>query len=68
MTPFLRHLPMSRWCGKEAEPFLAFRREMNRLFDDALRGFGMPSLGGPVFGGLANSLIQTRTEMSCSGF
>ncbi|AMN39711.1 Hsp20/alpha crystallin family protein [Rhodoplanes sp. Z2-YC6860] len=34
-------------------PFLALHREMNRLFDDAFRGFdvGFPSLGDRQFGG-----------------
>lgn len=38
-----------------ANPFLALHREMNRLFDDAFRGFdsGLPSLGErQFFGGL----------------
>ena len=38
----------------ERDPFLSLHREVNRLFDDVLRGLGsgLPSLGGfPSFGG-----------------
>ena len=31
--------------GEGADPFATLRREMDRLFDDAFRGFGVPSLG-----------------------
>jgi HSP20 family protein len=33
----------------ETHPFVTFHREMNKLFDDAFRGFGMPSLGSNRF-------------------
>jgi HSP20 family protein len=47
LLPFSRNMPMSR-SGEETDPFLTLRREMNRLFDDAFGGFGLPSLFGPV--------------------
>src|SRR6201984_2431072 len=31
--------------GEEANPFLALHREMNRLFDDVLRGFDLTPFG-----------------------
>ena len=31
--------------GEGADPFVTLRREMDRLFDDAFRSFGVPSLG-----------------------
>jgi HSP20 family protein len=31
--------------GEEANPFLALHREMNRLFDDVFRGFGLAPFG-----------------------
>ena len=31
--------------GEEANPFLALHREMNRLFDDAFRGFDLTPFG-----------------------
>ena len=34
LMPFSRNMPMSRW-SEDMDPFLAMRREMNRLFDDA---------------------------------
>lgn len=30
----------------EAHPLLSLHRDVNRLFDDVLRGFGMPAFGG----------------------
>jgi HSP20 family protein len=47
LMPFSRNMPMSRW-GEETDPFLQMRREMNRLFDDAFGGFGLPSVFGPA--------------------
>src|SRR5689334_2657720 len=31
---------------EESDPFMTLHREMNRLFDDVLRGFDMAPLGG----------------------
>jgi HSP20 family protein len=45
--PFSRNQSMARW-SEENDPFLAMRREMNRLFDDVFDGFGLPSAFGPV--------------------
>jgi HSP20 family protein len=47
LMPFSRNTPMLRW-GEDTDPFLAMRREMNRLFDDAFGGFGLPSVFGPA--------------------
>ena len=52
LMPFSRNMPMSRW-GEDTDPFLQMRREMNRLFDDAFSGFGLPSLFGPPLRQLA---------------
>jgi HSP20 family protein len=38
---------MARW-SEDNDPFLAMRREMNRLFDDVFGGFGLPSAFGPA--------------------
>lgn len=50
---FSRNWSLSR-SNEDTDPFMGFRREMNRVFDDAFRGFGrgfgMPSLLGPAFG------------------
>src|SRR5947209_5733339 len=47
LMPFSRNMPMSRW-GEDTDPFLQMRREMNRLFDDAFAGFGLPGVLGPA--------------------
>ena len=47
LMPFSRNMPMSRW-SEDTDPFLAMRREVNRLFDDAFSGFGLPSFIGPA--------------------
>lgn len=36
----------SMYRNEQASPFLTLHREMNRLFDEALRDFGAPSLFG----------------------
>jgi HSP20 family protein len=45
--PFSRDQSMARW-SEDNDPFLAMRREMNRLFDDVFGGFGLPSAFGPA--------------------
>jgi HSP20 family protein len=45
LIPWSRGRDVSVRREDEAHPFVTFHREMNRLFDDAFRGFGMPSLG-----------------------
>jgi HSP20 family protein len=45
--PFSRNQSMARW-SEDNDPFLAMRREMNRLFDDVFGGFGLPSAFGPA--------------------
>jgi HSP20 family protein len=37
--------------GLDASPFLALHREMNRMFDDVLRGFDFPQFGAGAFEG-----------------
>lgn len=45
LIPWSRSRDVSVRRDDETHPFVTFHREMNRLFDDAFRGFGMPSLG-----------------------
>jgi len=45
MAPFQRRDLVSP-RPEEADPFLALRRDMNRMFDDLFRGFGLPNLWG----------------------
>lgn len=42
-----RGLPARR--DDDSHPFVTFHREMNKLFDDTFRDFGMPSLGSDRF-------------------
>jgi HSP20 family protein len=58
LLPFSRNMPMSR-SGEDTDPFLTLRREMNRLFDDAFGGFGLPSLFGPVLGPVLRHMPAT---------
>jgi len=44
-----RSQPVQRFA-EERDPFLALHREMNRMFDDFARGFGLPSSFGPAGG------------------
>lgn len=57
MVPFWRNTSLSPW-DENKDPFSALRREMNRLFDNAFGGFGLPSLGNPAFGGMAAPKID----------
>src|SRR5438477_8210845 len=45
--PLSRNMTVTRW-GEDTDRFLAMRREMSRLFDDAFSGFGLPSVFGPA--------------------
>jgi HSP20 family protein len=38
--------PPGTYRGSDQNPFQALHREMNRLFDDAMSGFGVPTSGG----------------------
>ena len=44
---------------EERNPLLSFRREIDRLFDDAFRSFGMPSLMG-ASAGLSWPSVEVR--------
>lgn len=50
---------------RDDHPLLSLHREMNRLFDDAFRGFGVPSLGGfePSFAWPNVELGETEKEI-----
>jgi HSP20 family protein len=57
--------PMEMYRGERSSPFLTLHREMNRLFDEALRGFDMPTFLGarPSFvAGQWPKLEATETE------
>jgi HSP20 family protein len=54
---------MSPW-GADTDPFLAMRRQMNRLFGDAFGGFGLPSLFGPAFGRMPAENLAPQMDVS----
>jgi len=55
LIPWGRNQAATLYRDDERDPFLSLHREVNRLFDDAFRGFGsgLSSFGGPS--ALANS-------------
>ena len=60
---FSRNWWLSR-SSEDTDPFMAFRRQMNRVFDDAFRGFGMPSLVGPAFGRMPMATLMPQIDLS----
>ena len=60
---FSRNWSLSR-SSEDTDPFMAFRRQMNRVFDDAFRGFGMPSLVGPAFGRMPMATLMPQIDLS----
>src|SRR5262245_52662990 len=50
MIPWNRGGNPSTRRGEETNPFMALHREVNRLFDDAFRGFDMAPFGQNGFG------------------
>lgn len=49
LVPWSRNQELAPSRGNY-DPFITLHREMNRLFDDAFRGFGAPSLAPPMEG------------------
>lgn len=49
---------------EEADPLLAFRRDMSRLFDDFFSGFGVPSLLTGAAGAAAPAVMTPRIDVS----
>jgi HSP20 family protein len=56
-----RNVPAQRTEGDN--PFLALHREMNRLFDDAFRGFDVGRFGAPAMGWPNVELNETDKEV-----
>jgi HSP20 family protein len=52
-----------------SDPFLSLHRDVNRLFDDALRGAGLPMAGAEAGGGMTNfinpqmNVSETQNEI-----
>jgi HSP20 family protein len=60
LTPFRSGLGML--SGND--PFLSLHREMNRLFDDVLRGTGLPAEGGSQGQGGASNFVNAHMNVS----
>jgi HSP20 family protein len=68
LVPWNRGRDVSVRRGKEANPFLALHREMNRLFDDVFHGFDLAPFGfdrgfDRVFGWPSIEVSDTDKEM-----
>lgn len=50
--------------GGEMDPFQAIRREMDRVFDDMLRGFGMPSFSLPITQAMSATMLTPHMDVS----
>jgi HSP20 family protein len=49
LIPWPRGRSLETSFGDEHDPFTALQRDMNRLFDEFTRGFGMPSPNRPTW-------------------
>lgn len=49
-------------AGDVSDPLFSLHREVNRLFDDVFRGFGVPALAGAGRGVLAPSVELAETD------
>jgi HSP20 family protein len=56
----------SLYGADQASPFLTLHREMNRLFDDAFRDFGTPSLFGRMPSWPSVEVAETEKDMRVS--
>src|SRR5205823_9845944 len=63
LTPFSRNTQMSRWSA-DTDPFMAMRHEMNRLFENAFGGFGLPTLFGSASGGMPAQSLAPQMDVS----
>jgi HSP20 family protein len=62
LVPWNRSREVTVRRGKEANPFLTLHREMNRLFDDAFRGFDLAPFD--FGGGFARTFEWPNIEVS----
>ena len=59
LVPFGRSVGLSR-AETDVDPFRAFRREIDRLFHDFDRGWGLPA----AFAGNRNGLLTPRVNVA----
>lgn len=60
------HEVPSMYRNEQASPFLTLHREMNRLFDEAIRDFGAPSLFGRMPTWPSVEVTETDKDMRVS--
>jgi HSP20 family protein len=64
VTPWARGEQLGLGREREDSPFFAFRRELDRLFDDAFRGWNLPATGtGTGTGWPHLEVKETDTEL-----
>ena len=64
LVPFSRNRMLMPWHSEDPDPFHTMRREVNRLFNDAFGGFGLPSLFGPATVGMPLEMLDPQMDVS----
>jgi HSP20 family protein len=64
LLPFNRGRSVSRRRPEEADPLLALRQEMSRVFDDFFSGVGLPSFAGTGPTSTVTAILTPRMDVS----
>lgn len=64
LLPFNRGRSVSRRRPEEADPLLALRQQMTRVFDDFFSGVGLPSFAGPEPATTVAVILTPRMDVS----
>jgi HSP20 family protein len=64
LLPFNRGRSVSRRRPEEADPLLALRHEMSRVFDDFFSGVGLPSFAGSEPATTVAAILSPRMDVS----
>lgn len=64
LQPFNRGRSVSRRRPEEADPLLALRQEMSRVFDDFFSGVGLPSFAGSEPASTVTAILTPRMDVS----
>jgi HSP20 family protein len=64
LLPFNRGRSVSRRRPEEADPLLALRQEMSRVFDDFFSGVGLPSFAGSEPATTVAAILTPRMDVS----
>jgi len=63
LVPFQKSRSVPRW-PENADPFAAFRRDMNRIFEEFLGGFAAPGLFGPARAAATAAVLTPQINVS----